>query len=409
MSHSFSHGYALLIGVGACDYSNWSLPVTVKDAQALKQILTDASLCAYPDDKQHVRLLHDKSANRDAILDGLTWLKVQTEQDAEATAVVYFSGHGWLDEKNKRYYLIPADVKPFNIPVSALLADDFIAALRQVPAQRLLAIIDCCHAEGMASAKDPSGLDLPPEFTAVPLPKSIAQSLNQGEGRAVFTSSRGSQKSWIRQDNNLSIFTYHLIEALQGANNRPGDTVVRVSNLMNHLSQTVPQSALDQRQADQSPFFDMATEDFPVALLYGGKGLTEKRLKELQEDTQPSSVQITGDGNIVGNNNVLQTIRASGGSRISHVTQTANLPAAKRSPILHSATKDIDATSRVLRHHFSRADLDQLSNRLNIDTDELSADMTDELVAQILDRVVQEGRLLELLEHCYQIKPRIDW
>jgi len=37
MTDLFSHGYALLIGVGRCAYDPWSLPVTVRDMQALSK------------------------------------------------------------------------------------------------------------------------------------------------------------------------------------------------------------------------------------------------------------------------------------------------------------------------------------------------------------------------------------
>ena len=37
MTNIFSHGYALLIGVGRCAYDPWSLPVTVRDMQALSK------------------------------------------------------------------------------------------------------------------------------------------------------------------------------------------------------------------------------------------------------------------------------------------------------------------------------------------------------------------------------------
>ena len=53
-------------------------------------------LCGSPAD--HIRLLHDADATRQAILDGLAWLAGQAAADGDATAVVYFSGHGWLDE-----------------------------------------------------------------------------------------------------------------------------------------------------------------------------------------------------------------------------------------------------------------------------------------------------------------------
>ena len=267
-STTFDHGYALLIGVGETADPAWSLPVTVKDVQAIQRLLTDPERCAYPDNEQHVRRLCNAEAARQGILDGLAWLTRQAAADPEATVVIYYSGHGWLDAFTGRYYLIPHDVMPADIPGSALSADDFSAALHGVPAQRLLVFVDSCHAEGMASAKDEPGL--PTDFLSTGMPKCVIDSLKHGEGRAVFTSSRGAQRSWVRPDQTMSLYTYHLLEALQGAGNQPGDTVVRVSNLMNHVGKTVSESARVLCQAEQTPFFDAATEDFPVALLRGG-------------------------------------------------------------------------------------------------------------------------------------------
>jgi hypothetical protein len=39
--------------------------------QALRAALVDPQLCGYPDDTEHIRLLHDQGATRQAILDGL--------------------------------------------------------------------------------------------------------------------------------------------------------------------------------------------------------------------------------------------------------------------------------------------------------------------------------------------------
>lgn len=293
MSNTFAHGYALLIGVGQSAYPAWSLPVTVKDAQALKAILTDASLCAYPDDDQHIRLLHDQTATRQAILDGLAWLQAQAAADKEATIVVYYSGHGWLDPANK-YYLLSHDIEPFDIPGSALAAEVFTHALRKIEAKRLLVFIDSCHAQGMASAKnkDQPAIKLPRGFTQAALPKAVVGDLKQGGGRAVFTSSLGEQSSWVRPDNTMSIYTYHLIEALQGAGNQPGDTVVRVSNLMNHLGKAVPESARQLCQAEQKPFFDTAAEDFGVAMLLGGKGLPSGGWEAVQQEAGRTIAQV---------------------------------------------------------------------------------------------------------------------
>jgi len=62
---------------------------------------------------------------------------------------------------------------------------------------------------------------------------------------------------------------------LQGAANQPGDTKVMLSNVMNHLGKTVPESARTLFTKEQTPFFDAATEDFPIAMLRGGKGLCD--------------------------------------------------------------------------------------------------------------------------------------
>ncbi len=284
MTDAFVHGYALLVGVGLSVCSSWSLPVTVKDAQALRAVLTHPDLCGYPDDDQHVRLLHDAGATKDAILEGLRWLRDQATADAAATVVVFFSGHGWLNQSSGEYYLIPHDVDPSDVSGSALPATTFIPALRAIRARRLLVFIDSCHAEGMATAKSPSVPGGPSGYSPAAAPKALTDALIQGEGRAVFTSSRGNQLSWVRADGAMSIYTYHLIEALTGASNRPGDVTVNVSDLMNYLAKTVPQSVAElcpslppaaraKCELGQVPFFDCAAEDFPVALLQGGKGL----------------------------------------------------------------------------------------------------------------------------------------
>jgi len=273
MPGTFSHGYALLIGVGECAYPSLSLPVTVKDMQALRSVLIDPALCGYSDDEAHIRLLHDAGATRGAILDGLGWLAKQTEADEEATAIVFYSGHGWLDKKTGGYYLIAHDLNYSNVTSSALSSEDFTKALRSIKARRLLVFMDCCHAAGMATAKDSPAPELPLDYSPEAIPKGLADELKQGEGRAVLSSSTSAQQSLVRPDGKLSIFTYHLIEALKGADNRPEDKFVQISNLMNYLDKAVKESARSACNAEQTPFFDWATENFPVALLCGGKGL----------------------------------------------------------------------------------------------------------------------------------------
>lgn len=328
MTQTFVHGYALLIGVGQCAEPKFSLPVTVKDMQALRQSLIDPALCAYPDNDQHIRLLHDQGATRLAILDGLTWLNAQATADPEATVIVYYSGHGWLETDSDHYYLIPHDFDAYEWRETALAADDFNHALHQIPAKRLLVILDCCHAAGMATAKgETADVRLPKGVIPTADPKGLIDALKQGEGRVVFTSCRGEQSSWIRPDSDLSVYTHHLIEALQGAASQAGATEVTVFDLANHLGKAVPQSAADMGK-QQNPRFEMAeTERFAIALLQGGKGLPTggwdavksppaaagsrvttaagERSIAVGGDVRGSNF-VTGDGNVLGSGNVVQ-------------------------------------------------------------------------------------------------------
>ena len=170
-------------------------------------------------------------------------------------------------------------------------------------------MIDCCHAEGMAAAKKgPAAIQLPPGLVQTAPPKGLVEQLKQGEGRAVFTSSRGQQLSWIRPDGSLSIYTHHLVEALHGAGNKPGDTVVRLSNLMNHLGKAVPESARTLYQAEQVPFFDTSAEDFAVAMLRGGKGLPQEGWEGVKQEAAEMirhvvNIQASGRGAVaIGHN-----------------------------------------------------------------------------------------------------------
>lgn len=288
MTERFENGYALLIGVTENQVANWALPDVAKDLSALMEVLVHPQRCAYPPD--HLKLVTGPDATRLGILDGLEWLQGQLDADksGNTTAVVYYTGHGFRDEQSN-FYLIPYDAKKGRIRSRGLRAQAFAEAVSELSPRRLLVILDCCHAGGMGTKGEEVvpegyvGAAMPAAFL-MPQEKGVVdaeggEAIAQGYGRAVLNSSTGEQESYIRRDRKMSIFTYHLIEALTGhAQPEGGAAKVLVSDVMSYVTRKVPPSAMADWKAKQDPQYQFSGGNFPVALLLGGKGLSEGQL-----------------------------------------------------------------------------------------------------------------------------------
>lgn len=284
---TFTQGYALLIGIDSHSIPHWSLPAVAKDIVALQEVLIHPTRCGYIE--EHVRVLQGKDATRSGILAGLAWLKQQLKVDTtgNATALIYYSGHGWRNATGTTYCLVPYDTEAQGgqpILATALRADEVAELIAALPAKRLLVALDCCHAAGLAvkdldafaSATLPVDLFLTPRDESAMEPAAGSKGLEQlavGAGRAILNSAQADQKSYIRKDRKMSIFTYHLIEALTGhAQPQSGADEVLVSDILSYLHRTVAASAQAQYHLPQQPDYRL-TGNFPVALLLGGKGL----------------------------------------------------------------------------------------------------------------------------------------
>jgi len=274
-AEQFAHGYALIIAVDQNLMPGYALPTVARDAAALREVLVHPARCAYP--AEQVRLLSGSDATRDGIYAGLSWLKerLAADRSGNATAVVYYSGHGVIDRADGDYYFLPYDVR-FPVVDSLLRAADLAAEIELVRPRRLLVVLDCCHAGGMGIKGDDPLAGQGLVKAAAPTGARPVAALMQGQGRAVLSSSTAEESSYVRSDRRMSIFTYHLIEALTGHARPPdGATEVLVSDVMGYVSRRVPQSARAEYNVSQTPVYDVSGENFPVALLLGGAGVSK--------------------------------------------------------------------------------------------------------------------------------------
>jgi hypothetical protein len=257
MDNLFISSHALIIGVGA------DLPNTIDDAAGLAQILADPARCAYPSDQVH--LLTGQDASRQAILAGLD--RLAQRADVGSTVLVYFSGHGYLSQSplGQIYLLMPHGYDVKQLYATAIRGDEFAAKLAAIPAQKLLVLLDCCHAGGVGDAKAP-GLTL----AKSPLPPEALDLLAQGRGRVMIASSRADELSYAGKP--YSAFTLALLEALCGEGVAKEDGVVRVADLALHTRQKVPLRTRDK----QHPVLHFEHADNFVVAYYAGGQLQPK-------------------------------------------------------------------------------------------------------------------------------------
>ena len=264
-------GYALIAGVGA------DLPVTVSDAQAIAAQLTDPQRCAY--DPNRVRLLTEGDATRAGILDGLRWLA--DHAGPKDNVIVYYSGHG---AETPAYYFQPFGFSWHDLAGTAISGDEFTAALRAIQAGKLLVLLDCCHAGGLAEAKG---------AVKSPLPPSLLETLQAGSGRVVIASSRRDEKSWTGTP--YSVFTTALLEGLAGYGAFEQDGYARVLDIALWVGRKVPDRTGDK----QHPIVKVSNLSDNYALAwYSGGDIAVKALPFSAEAVAPGAAVAPGGVNV---------------------------------------------------------------------------------------------------------------
>lgn len=254
--------YALVVGIA--DYLHVTrLPAAVRnDALAVRDLLVDPRHCGYP--PGNVTLLLDQRATRSAILGALSDLA--SRRTSPSGLLIYISGHGGRVGSGPYAgeYIMPVDTVPTSggsLALTAISGADFTEALRAIRAGKVLVVFDCCHSGGLGQPKDAAA---PPIKAG--LSDSYYARLAAGRGRAILSSSRDSEVSYVLPAAANSLFTQHLLAGLKGGA-ASDDELIRVFDLFEYV-----QPRVTNDQPGQHPVFKADLEDnFPVALYLGGK------------------------------------------------------------------------------------------------------------------------------------------
>ena len=234
----YRESWAAIIGIDT--YQAWpKLSYAANDARAVRDLL----IKKYNFKPDHVFGLYDKDATRENILSLLGDKLANPDMvKREDRVFVFYAGHGatrHLASGRDLGYIIPVDADLSHYEGSAISMSNFQDIAESIPAKHLLFVMDSCY----------SGLALTRGGTSAAGMQNYLQEISRRTARQMFTAGGADQQVADTGPNGHSVFTWTLLQALDGRADLNGDGVVTATELSAYVTPAV--SALSH----QTPAF----------------------------------------------------------------------------------------------------------------------------------------------------------
>ena len=246
--------YVLSIGINKYENENLNLTYARSDAQAFSAFINSQSNRLFR--KVYSYNLLDKNATRSSVISTLNDISKLIKK--EDVFIFFYAGHG--STEGNSFYFITSEItglyqqdKLRNALSVIELQDKFkmLAALKQV------VFIDACQSGSSVEMLAMRGATEE---------KALAQ-LSRSSGVHVMASSESDQQSAEIKSLGHGVFTYVLLEALNGkADGAPADSKITVYEIKSYIDDQVPEISYSLIRHRQFPSTFSIGHDFPVAL-----------------------------------------------------------------------------------------------------------------------------------------------
>lgn len=216
--------HGLFIGIDR--YANSKIPWlngAVRDASALHALFTD-TIQGY----SHV-LLTDEQATREEIR--LALGKLVSEAEADDIVVIFYAGHG-----SDTHEIICYDTDIDDVPGTSLALEELGETLSKINGRTVLCALDCCFSGGLGSRVFATGIR--ERGLARKSPTEILSRFT-GTGRVVLTASADDEPALESARHGHGLFTYRLMEALQGADDVRINDQIDLLKLIRYVNERV--------------------------------------------------------------------------------------------------------------------------------------------------------------------------
>ena len=260
--------WAVVIGVSR--YKNLDpksqLEFAHRDAESFANFLRSPNGGGFP--SSHLTLLTNQAATLSAVRSALG---TTLPRSAEPNDIVFifFAGHGVV-EGERDGYLLAHDSDPQNLYATALQLSELNRIITErLKARTVILIADACHSGQLGWTSRGMADD-------IMINRYLEEIGKSGNGILRLLASRQDQRSYEGKNwgGGHGVFTWFLLEGLGGKADSDKDGVVRVGELLNYLSDTVPmatQSLQHPRAVGEIDF------KMPLAVLSGAP-------REVKED-----------------------------------------------------------------------------------------------------------------------------
>jgi WD40 repeat protein len=246
--------YVLAIGIGAYREERARLHYPAKDAADFLALLQGQQGGLYEKIIVYQRELLDSAATKDAVLDGLDWIRKAVDNTNDV-AMVFLAGHG-IRTADQHYRFLPYDYDPDRVERTTVSDYELRDYLIKIGGKKLFFFDTCFSGDVFGEGARSVG--------SLPDVDKFANELKAAEnGVVVFASSTGNQVSLENKAWGNGAFTKAVIEGLGGKAARGKSRVVRIADLESYVSQRV--KALTDGKQRPMTAKPKTIEDFPIA------------------------------------------------------------------------------------------------------------------------------------------------
>jgi uncharacterized caspase-like protein len=216
----YRDSWAVVIGIN--DYRHWPrLAYAVADADAISKLLTER----FGFKPSNVFTLLDQEATRDNIVSALGGTLADPKRvDREDRVLVFFAGHGatqQLASGGNLGYLIPVDAELETYQIKGISMSRLRDFSELIPAKHIYYIMDSCY----------SGIALTRGAGADGRSQSYVQEITRRSARQILTAGGADQTVADSGPGGHSVFTWTLLQGLQGMADMDGNGLVTASEL----------------------------------------------------------------------------------------------------------------------------------------------------------------------------------